>query len=197
MNKIFTIVIVILVIVATAAYFMSEDDANMDTMPEATPEQSQEQDSQNNQENTTEAETSASAGNTAPRNGVLLAPTETGMKATVGSAVLAQPGYVVVYRVNSQNETQVIGNTDLLSAGSYSNIVVDLEAGIVKDQTVVAVLHADDGDGEFEFPGSDGYLGDANQSIYSDVDIVDVDAADESAELAENVAEALIENQEE
>jgi Na+-transporting methylmalonyl-CoA/oxaloacetate decarboxylase gamma subunit len=192
MNKTLTIVVVALVVLAVLVYFMSGEDDAVNQAADETSEMTQEE--------STQADAAVSAEetptNATPANSVQLAAAETGMKATVDSATLSQPGYVVVYRVNSQNDTEVIGSSDLLAAGDYSDITIQLDSGIAKDQTIVAVLHADDGDGEFEFPGSDGYLNDADQSIYSDVDIVDVDVADESEELSENVEAFLAEEAE-
>lgn len=194
MNKTLTIIIVALVILAAVVYFMTgKDDVALDVVSDETVEVSEDQDDQVSVDAGTGA--GANTNNTVQTNSVVLAAAETGMKATISRAVLSVPGYVVVYRVNSQNKTEVIGSTDLLSAGAYSNLSVSLDSGIAKDQTIVAVLHADDGDGEFEFPGSDGYLSDANQSVYSDVDVVDMSAEDESEALDENVKEFLMENE--
>jgi len=191
MNKTLTTVIVVLVALAVVVYFMSGEDS-VDPVTDGTPESVQEQNTQASADGTKDTEESPTT-STIATNSVQLAAAETGMKAIIDSATMSQPGYIVIYRVNSQNDTKVIGNSDLLAAGTYADITIQLDSGIAKDQTIVAVLHADDGDGEFEFPGSDGYLSDANQSVYSDVDIVDVDAADESVELSENVAAYLAE----
>ena len=194
MNKTLTIVIVVLLVLAAVVYFMTGDDTAMDAMSdEEMAQMNQEQEDDTDMMG--EADVDTDAVNTAPANSVVLAPAETGMSVTVQSATLSEPGYDVVYRVNSQNETQVIGSSDLLEAGDYSEVSIVLDSGIAKEQTIVAVLHADDGDGEFEFPGSDGYLGDMSQAVYTDVDIVDMDASEESAALGENVEEYLMENE--
>jgi len=198
MNKTLTIVIGVLVVIAAVAYFMAGSDSYTDDRSDDITQMDQ-SDTQGEADANVTTDTDADAANTAPaapRSAVTLAPTETGMSVVVDSARLTQPGYIVIYRVNSQNDTKVIGNTDLLAADMYADVTVSLDSPIAKGQTIVAVLHADDGDGEFEFPGSDGYLNDASQSVYSDVDIVDVKAEDESAELKMNVEEFLMEEAE-
>lgn len=137
-------------------------------------------------------EESNNDGATTPQNSVTLAPTETGKTVVVQEATLTTPGYVVIYQVNSNNDTSVIGQSDLLPAGEYSNLEIQLDSIVAREQTVVAVLHADDGDGEFEFPEADFYLGNSNDPIVSDVDVVDVDQADEDEVLQANV-EAFLE----
>ena len=195
MNKTFTVIIVGLLILAAAIYFIQAgDEMVMDAESEDTMQMEQEDTATD--ENTVDATADVEGSTqTVPANAVMLAAAETGLFATVASAKLSEPGFIVIYRVNSQNDTQVIGSTDLLEADTYTNISIQLEAPIASDQTIVAVLHSDDGDGEFDEMGSDGYMSDANQSIYSDVDVVDVDAAEESAVLNANVEAFLMENE--
>lgn len=126
-------------------------------------------------------------------NRVTLAETVSGQSATVASATLDKPGYVVLYQVNSSSEATLIGKSALLQAGTYSTIRIGLSSIIAKDQTVVAVLHQDDGDGEFEVPGSDGYLTNPNGTMATDVDVVDVNVDREDAQLQEQI-ETYFEN---
>lgn len=59
-------------------------------------------------------------------------------------------GFVVVHRVTEDGETgDVIGVSRYLEPGVTENLVVDLNEGetVEVDETVVAMLHADDGDG--------------------------------------------------
>lgn len=122
-----------------------------------------------------------------PQNRVVLAESETGNFATVGSVTLTQPGFVAIYKVNSNGATTLIGNTDLLTAGTHGNIQVQLDTVIAEEETIVATLHADDGDGDFEYPGPDLHLGNDTSAFVSDVDVVDVPLEDENAELQEQV----------
>lgn len=188
MTKIVGVIIAAIVVIGLVSYFMADDTAMNDVNSNSdigTVEEMNDQENQNNG-NT----------NTAPANSVVLSPAETGNFARVQSATLSAPGYIVIYRVNSNSETSILGNSDLLAAGTYSDINIQLDSPIAREQTIVAVLHADDGDGEFEFPGSDIYLGNSNQAVVSDVDVVDVKAEDEDQVLQEQVELFLKKNAE-
>lgn len=126
-------------------------------------------------------------GATGPQNSVVLAESETGNFATVGSVTLAQPGFVAIYKVNSNGDTTLIGNTNLLAAGTHGNIQVQLDTIIAREEIIVATLHEDDGDSEFEYPESDAHLGNEGNAFVSDVDVVDVALEDENEELQEQV----------
>lgn len=109
-----------------------------------------------------------------PLNSVLLSETETGNFVTIGYANLTRPGFIAIYKVNSNSETILVGQTDLLPPTIITNLKIEINTVIAEDQTIVAVLHQDDGDGIFKFPESDPYLKNADGMIVSDVDVVDV-----------------------
>ncbi len=115
----------------------------------------------------------ASGGSTASPsaalNAVYLGEVESGNAVSVASATLNRPGYIVLYRINSQGDSRMLGHSDLLS-GTVFNTKVRLDQLIVDDQALVAVLHEDDGDGSFDNPG-DGYLTNDGQLV-SDIDVV-------------------------
>lgn len=140
--------------------------------------------------------TSNTSGKIVPVNKVVLAPTETGNFVTVETVTLTKPGFVVLYRVNSNSETDVIGSTGLLNAGTQNNIEVQLDTVIARGQTIVAVLHEDDGDGKFEDTATDGYLGNENMPVVSDVDVVDIKTEDEDTKLQASVEQYLEKNAE-
>ncbi len=104
---------------------------------------------------------------------------ESGSIVTVATARLAKPGYIVIYRTNSQERTELIGYSKFLPAGYYTNVAVQVTSGVVKKQVVTAVIHEDDGDEKFEFPASDSYLKSGGRLVY-DEDVVDVPAAEEA-----------------
>ena len=59
-------------------------------------------------------------------------------------------GFVVIYRTTEDGETgDIIGVSDYLAPGVTDNLVVTLDEGEVVeiDETVIAMLYADDGDG--------------------------------------------------
>ena len=124
-------------------------------------------------------------------NSVVLEEAVSGNFVTIESAVLSQSGYVVVYRVDSNSKTEIIGHSELLSPGTHTKFSIQLTNVISREQTIVAVMHKDDGDGKFEFPGPDLYLGSAGARLTSDVDIVDV-AADKEPALLKAQVEAYL-----
>ena len=124
-------------------------------------------------------------------NSVVLTENSTGNFATIARATFLAPGYVAIYKVNSQGDTSPLGNTGLLEMGVHTNVRVQLDTIVAEGETIVAVMHEDDGDGEFEFPESDFYLGNSTSAIASDVDVVDVAFEDEAEELQEQVETTL------
>jgi flagellar basal body-associated protein FliL len=131
---------------------------------------------------------------TAATNRVVLAETLTGNFATVAQANLTKPGYVVIYRVNSNGDSSVLGHSDLLTAGAHTNISIQLDTPVAVRQAVVSVLHEDDGDSKFEYPESDGYLVNAGSMLASDIDVVDVTSAAEESKVLEAQVKAFLEN---
>lgn len=130
----------------------------------------------------------------AATNRVVLAETLTGNFATVAQATLTKPGYVVIYKINSNGDSAILGHSDLLKVGAHTNISIQLDSPVAVRQAVVAVLHEDDGDSKFEYPESDGYLVNAGSLLASDIDVVDVKYADDESKVLEAQTAAFIEN---
>ena len=126
--------------------------------------------------NGTSGAQNSATGQNAPQavNSIVLQDTESGNFVVVDSAQLLKQGYVVIYHANSNSQTDIVGHSDLLSVGVHKNLRIQLDSPIAKEQNVIAVLHEDNGDKKFEFPGPDLYLGNATSRFVSDVDIVDV-----------------------
>lgn len=76
-----------------------------------------------------------------------------GNNVTVASIQLAEPGYVAIHEDAEGKPGPVIGNSELLEEGT--NVVITLTRESKKGETLYAMLHADDGDGTYEFPGDD------------------------------------------
>lgn len=190
-NKGIIIGIVLLLILGGVIYFATsnEDDGIKGNSAQDT----ETQDKTNAGTSLEGSDNDSNIGSTNSINSVFLYPVETGKKVTVKSATFTKPGYIVVYSVNSNSETKVIGNSELILPGTINDLDISLDVIVALKQTVVAVLHEDDGDGKFEYPGSDLYLGNPNQPIVSDVDVVDVSAEDEDAVLQKQV-EVFLEN---
>ena len=196
MNKTVIIaVIAAVVLLGVVIYATTSVSPDEDTDP-STENTTQNNDANNNDSTVVAGDDDSDAGFgvSGSINSVVLEPTETGNFVNVRSATLVDPGFVVVYQVKSNNDTEVIGSSDLLLPGSYEDITIQLDTVIAFEQTVVAVLHEDDGDGEFSFPESDFYLGNAGDPIVSDVDVVDVPQDKENEALQEQVELYLEEN---
>jgi hypothetical protein len=125
-------------------------------------------------------------------NGVVLGEVEGGIVITVARATLLQPGYIVLYRINSNGETALAGKSGLLKAGTHTNVDIQLGAIAVERQAIVAVLHGDDGDGKFEYPGADQYLL-SGSLLANDIDVVGVDRNDRESKILETQVEAFLE----
>jgi len=66
---------------------------------------------------------------------------------------LDKPGYVVIHKVDDGKPGAVIGNSGLLDREN-SNINVKI-SDYENENEIIAMLHYDDGDGSYEFPGDD------------------------------------------
>ena len=87
----------------------------------------------------------------------------------IASFALGAPGYVVVHADANGRPGPVIGRSDLIEAGTYQNVSVEIDASRAGDR-VHPMLHIDDGDGVYEFPGADGPALNAGQPVTAPVD---------------------------
>ena len=124
-------------------------------------------------------------------NMVMLAENETGGRVTVAGATLTEDGYVVLFRQNSQGDVESIGSTPLLEAGTYADLSIQTDSPVAREQQVIAVLYADDGDSELELNGEDAFLTNIGGSIVLDIDVIDTDPADEPEELEAQAQELM------
>ncbi len=132
-----------------------------------------------------------SAVQTAASNRVILGELEGGNVITVAEATLTKKGYVVLYRVNSNGDSALVGKSDLLNAGTHRSIAIQLVAPAIESQAIVAVLHQDNGNGKFE-QGSDQYLLNG-QLLANDIDVVGVERSDRESRILETQVEAYLE----
>lgn len=123
-------------------------------------------------------------------NAVVLLDTKSTTIVTVASARLTKAGFVAIYRTNNNEETELIGHSDLLQPGSYTNVLIQAASPVARKQVVTAVLHEDDGDGTFEFPVSDSYLKNGTRLAY-DEDVVDIPIVEEAGLINGTVEEHL------
>ncbi len=72
---------------------------------------------------------------------------------SIDSVYLDEPGYVVIHRDDNGSPGAVIGHSELIS-GEREDLKVSVSGDITS--TVHPMLHFDDGDEMYEFPGDDG-----------------------------------------
>jgi len=78
-----------------------------------------------------------------------------GASAVVDSASFVGPGYIVIHEQKGGKLGPVIGHSELYETGSYESVSVTLDRPSVSGETLYAMLHDDDGNAEYEFPGAD------------------------------------------
>jgi len=76
-----------------------------------------------------------------------------GSQVSIDAFFLDKLGYVVIHKSVDGKPGPVIGNSNAVS-GSYSSFKVTIDETQAGTK-VFAMLHYDDGDGEYEFPGDD------------------------------------------
>lgn len=96
---------------------------------------------------------------------VVVTDYEAGMTATAASVSLQEAGYVVIHEDKDGKPGAVLGNSEFLAKGESENIVVTLSRESVEGEVLYAMLHSDDGDAEFSFPGPDVPLADEEGNI--------------------------------
>lgn len=91
----------------------------------------------------------------ATESAVLTSDQTVGSSVTITSATFAKPGYVVIHQQKGAEVESVIGQSKLYQAGTYANVKVTLTRPSIAGETLYTMLHDDDGDGTYEFPGPD------------------------------------------
>lgn len=188
-SHIYLLTVAVLLLTALTIAWMNNDEQAMSPTSESAP-------TVNEAETTpavTDLETVMDTGAVVvPQNMVMLAENETGNRVTVASATLNSAGFVVLFRTNSLGDVDTIGSSQLLEAGTYADLSIQVDSAVVKEQQLIAVLYADDGDAELELDGEDTFLTNTNGLVVLDIDVIDTDPADEAQELTEQ-AQALME----
>ena len=91
-----------------------------------------------------------------PANSISPTLQNEGAVATIDFALLGETGYVVVHRATEDDTPgTVIGNSELLPEGSLEDITITLSEDIADGDVLFFMLHRDDGNGTYEFPGPD------------------------------------------
>lgn len=98
-------------------------------------------------------------------NAVFVSDQRPGNRVEISLAVLKDPGYVAIHRVDENGSPgRIIGNSSIIE-GTQRNIIINLSENIEDGAELFAMLHDDDGDAVFEFPGSDAPIRDVNEDI--------------------------------
>ena len=73
----------------------------------------------------------------------------------IDALTLDKPGYVVIHKDADGKPGPVIGQSAVIDAGKHENYRVEFDASEA-GAAVFPMLHYDNGDGVYEFPGPDG-----------------------------------------
>lgn len=88
-----------------------------------------------------------------------------GKQITVSSVNLERSGWVTIHKEENNNPGTVIGVSTLMPSGKTDNVVVPLTITTRNNERVYVMLHDDNGNGRFEYPGPDIPLKDSVGSI--------------------------------
>lgn len=190
-NKVILIVIGLIVIVGIGFFILKSSDKEVVVDNQTNTEVQPQQNGTTSTNNTNNAVTTPESSVTT--NTILLDEHRDGNIAKVLSVNATQPGYIAIYRVNSLGTVLLIGSSDLLTAGLHENVNVQLNTPLVSGETIVAVLHTDNGDKKFQADGKDPYMT-VNGKIITDVDVVAVSKDKEDAKLEQSVQTYLSNN---
>ena len=186
MNKLLLAGLLVVIVIALGFFFLGNDDMDMDVPGINVPSQSTTTDTTNGTNTNTNTGTGTTDTEVTPTNQLVLAENEGGNIVTVAYVQLTEPGYVALFRMNSQSDVAFVGSSDLLQPGEYTDVAIQVTSVAVEGQNVAAVLYADDGDEEFTYTEGDVYLTNGTTFV-SDVDVIGVDPEDEAEELSQQV----------
>lgn len=75
---------------------------------------------------------------------------EGGETVLIDLAVLEEAGFVVIHvATKDMKPGEVVGHSDLLAKDQHKDVVVEIEPEATKGKTYFAMLHKDDGDGDY------------------------------------------------
>ena len=186
MNKILLAALVVVVVIALGVFFLGNDGTDTEIPSISVPNQQEQATTTNDQATTPNNGGDSTNTPVTPSNQLVLAENEGGNIVTIAYAQLTEPGYVALFRMNSQSDVALIGSSDLLQPGEYTNLTIQLSSVAVEGQNMAGVLYSDDGDEEFTYTEGDVYLT-KGTTFVSDVDVIGVDPEDEAEELSRQI----------
>ena len=128
MNKLFTLLLLVLVLGGGAYYFLNTSANDLD--------------GNLNEEMNTDSNISAMR---AEENMVVVSEQRPGATITGSLVVLAAPGYLVIHEDNNGEPGAILGASALLPAGESSNVLVTLSRATRDGETLHAMLHFEKG----------------------------------------------------
>lgn len=103
-----------------------------------------------------------------PTPSVTVSAQEPGRSVTIDSATLTANGFIVIHSDKDGQPGLVIGDSDLLAAGTHAATTIKLTRAAKKGETLYAMLHTDvNGNGVYEFPGPDIPTTDVTRTVVS------------------------------
>lgn len=102
--------------------------------------------------------------------------------------MLENSGFVAVHSEADGKPGEVIGVSELVASGETNNILVKLNRETNEGEILFAILHSDNGDGTFTFPGADEPIMDENKNITMSmfkVDAPKLESVEEATQSAE------------
>lgn len=83
----------------------------------------------------------------------------------VRQTIYANSGWIVIHEADGSGAPGAVLGQTALAAGVNSMVTVDLSRNAVSGETLFAMLHLDDGDGVYEFPGPDGPVSNSDSEV--------------------------------
>jgi hypothetical protein len=80
----------------------------------------------------------------------------------VDIVTLKNPGFVVIHEINNGQVGNVLGASSILSAGTHENVVVEISRKSIDGEELIAMIHADNGNGKFDSEAEDPAANDAS-----------------------------------
>ncbi len=153
MNKIVVVAIIVLTIGGLVWYFQTE------TVPESTKDNDQSVTSNDEQKPESIIHTLPPTGtNDAPRTGfaklgenaIYVAEQQPGNKIVVNNINIVPKGYVVIHESKESVPGKVIGYAALEKGAQVTNVTVTLDRSVTDGEELIAMLHADNDDNNFD-----------------------------------------------
>lgn len=141
MNRNIFIVILVVIVIAVGGYFLLRGNETQESTPK---------------ELVTPAQDEPAAQSPPQVSSIEVQNQETAEdQVTIQKVSFKDPGYVVIHVAKDGKPGSVIGNSAFFASGTYQNVGVPVDSLQSGANALFAMVHIDDGDGIYEFPGDD------------------------------------------